>query len=517
MTASSTAATAWSAITTGTNANALVVGTGGTLGTSGTGTITANLASGTAIAQTGVDINTSFQVTALHLASPLPVANGGTGTATPALVQGTNVTITGTWPNQTINASSSSQTYPAAGIMVSTGAAFGTSLVAPTGAIVGISDTQTLTNKSIAASEVNSGAIAAARGGTAIDTSASTGVGQVAAGTWSVSTALANGTTATTQTVGDNTTKLATTAFVLANAGGAPAWSSITAPSGNLALSMSSNTSIFSTTTALSELFGWENTTAAVVGTSQGSPIPLVCGTGFHSSASVKVCAGWGLLPGNGNDAAITVNHLVTTTSTGQITDQFSGGVAAGSDGVHPAYFDFIGNTTAPTIASNHFQLVGPNATTFTAYGLQFSTTNPAANQLMAVGAPVSGVAPVTYVSSARGISFTMGDPTGSALTTSEVAYVTVPFACTIAAYNILVDAGTITLKTWKIATGTAIPTSANSISTSGVSISSGTAIHSTTVSDFTSTAVAANDIVAAAITAVSTAKFVNFTLQCNQ
>lgn len=33
-------------------------------------------------------------------------------------------------------------------------------------------------------------------------------------------TALANGTTATTQTVGDNTTKVATTAFVLANAGG---------------------------------------------------------------------------------------------------------------------------------------------------------------------------------------------------------------------------------------------------------------------------------------------------------
>lgn len=57
------------------------------------------------IALTGVDINTSSQVTVTHLASPLPVLQGGTGTTTPALVQGTNITITGSWPNQTINAS----------------------------------------------------------------------------------------------------------------------------------------------------------------------------------------------------------------------------------------------------------------------------------------------------------------------------------------------------------------------------------------------------------------------------
>lgn len=51
----------------------------------------------------GVDINTSDQVTATHLTSPLPLAQGGSGTATPSLVAGTNVTITGTWPNQTVN------------------------------------------------------------------------------------------------------------------------------------------------------------------------------------------------------------------------------------------------------------------------------------------------------------------------------------------------------------------------------------------------------------------------------
>ncbi len=64
------------------------------------------------------------------------------------------------------------------------------------------------------------GTVNATSGGTGQDTHTSTGVAQVSSGTWSVNTALANGTTATTQTVGDNTTKVATDAFVLANAGG---------------------------------------------------------------------------------------------------------------------------------------------------------------------------------------------------------------------------------------------------------------------------------------------------------
>ena len=49
--------------------------------------------------------------------------------------------------------------YPSSGIVVSTGTAWGTSLTAPASTIVGISDTQTLTNKSIAGSEINSGTI----------------------------------------------------------------------------------------------------------------------------------------------------------------------------------------------------------------------------------------------------------------------------------------------------------------------------------------------------------------------
>jgi hypothetical protein len=117
-----------------------------------------------------------------------------------------------------------------------------------------------------------------------------------------------------------------------------------------------------------------------------------------------------------------------------------------------------------------------------------------------------------------RGISFTIGDPAASAaLTVSSTTtdYLTIPFSCTIQAYNLAIDAGTITVKFWKIATGTAIPSSGNSINTSGVAIASGTAIHSATLSDFTTTAVAANDIMAMNVTAVATAKYVTGTLQC--
>jgi len=84
----------------------------------------------------------------------------------------------------------------------------------PIGAMVGASDTQTLTNKSIAGSEINSGTVGVAFGGTGQNESSATGIGQFSSGSYSVSTVLANGTTATTQSAGDNSTKVATTSYV---------------------------------------------------------------------------------------------------------------------------------------------------------------------------------------------------------------------------------------------------------------------------------------------------------------
>ena len=122
----------------------------------------------------------------------------------------TNLTVTGTCSGCT-----GTFTYPSAGIAVSpgTGGPWSASLTAPASTIVGISDSQTLTNKSIAGSEINSSVVASQYGGTGQNFTASTGIIQASSGTFSASTALANGTTATTQSAADNSTKVATTAY----------------------------------------------------------------------------------------------------------------------------------------------------------------------------------------------------------------------------------------------------------------------------------------------------------------
>lgn len=112
-----------------------------------------------------------------------------------------------------------------------------------------------------------------------------------------------------------------------------------------------------------------------------------------------------------------------------------------------------------------------------------------------------------------HGLSFTIPSP----IIGSTDYLADVPFPCTISRYGILVDTGTITVKFWKIASGTAIPTSSNSINTSGVGVSSGTVNQSTTLTDFTTTSVAAHDIMAMNVTAVSGPTVVNGVLQCNQ
>lgn len=176
---------------------------------------------------------------------------------------------------------------------------------------------------------------------------------------------------------------------------------------------------------------------------------------------------------------------------------------------------------TAPTSAR-----VLSDGTNYFAWMMQVPATTTCTNQfLRAVNGNAAGTcasvvqADLPATTKARGIPFTIGDPAGTALTVAATTtdYITVPFACTISAYNLLIDAGTITVKFWKVATGTAIPTSGNSISTSGVGIASGTAIHSATVSDFTTTTVTKDDILAMNITAVATAKYVQGTLQCDQ
>lgn len=125
--------------------------------------------------------------------------------------------------------------------------------------------------------------------------------------------------------------------------------------------------------------------------------------------------------------------------------------------------------------------------------------------------------APASTASIVRGLVFTF-DGGGAAISSGATAYARVPFACTLVDWSISsTTAETVTLKTWKVSTGTALPTVSNSISTAGVSLSSGKHVRSTTLADFTQTSVSANDIVAANITAVTSSQWVQFSLGCQQ
>src|SRR5581483_250852 len=108
-----------------------------------------------------------------------------------------------------------------------------------------------------------------------------------------------------------------------------------------------------------------------------------------------------------------------------------------------------------------------------------------------------------------------------SALTTQVYCCVVTPAGGTIRSWDIIVDDGTgsgtcasctATIKFWRVASGTATPTSANAINSAGVALSTGTAIHSTTTTDFSlgaGTAVTANDIYAVQLFNVANAKVV--------
>ena len=126
-----------------------------------------------------------------------------------------------------------------------------------------------------------------------------------------------------------------------------------------------------------------------------------------------------------------------------------------------------------------------------------------------------SGGGSSASASHAFGASFISSDGT-TALTAGKTVYIVMPYACTIAAWNVTADAGTATVDIWKVASGTAIPTGGNTITASATpALSTGTSVHSTTLTGWT-TSVAANDIIGINLEIVATATFVNLTVECN-
>jgi len=143
-----------------------------------------------------------------------------------------------------------------------------------------------------------------------------------------------------------------------------------------------------------------------------------------------------------------------------------------------------------------------------------YSATQPSSGQVLTATSSTAATWQTPTVSSKESIGFT-ADGGGAVITTGKIkGYFTCPYAANITAWNIVVDTGTVTVKVWKIATGTAKPTASNSINSSGLQLSSGTAIHDTTLTDFTTTAVAANDIFAFNIETISGVMEMSFGLE---
>lgn len=125
----------------------------------------------------------------------------------------------------------------------------------------------------------------------------------------------------------------------------------------------------------------------------------------------------------------------------------------------------------------------------------------------------------ITSISPGQKAPYSIGFTAGSASPTTvtigkQKGYYTALASGTIIGFNFSIDAGTATVKTWKIAAGVAVPTVANLISTAGVAISTGTHLDSTTVSDFTTVAVAAGDVFAFDLISASTATDLTFNIK---
>lgn len=136
-------------------------------------------------------------------------------------------------------------------------------------------------------------------------------------------------------------------------------------------------------------------------------------------------------------------------------------------------------------------------------------------------GSVVNGSQAVTYYGAygtTRTLPIAFGDANNTiAISTGAVTYFKATYPCTITGWDITVDAGTITYDVWKIAAGTAIPTIANTITASALpALSTGTALHSTTLTGWT-TAVAAGDWLGYQVNTVSGAHNSTFQLECRQ
>lgn len=187
-------------------------------------------------------------------------------------------------------------------------------------------------------------------------------------------------------------------------------------------------------------------------------------------------------------------------------------GMCSVAIGQQIGYVASAGNQNSPSYAfRDNTGLPVSTGMYFTGANIAFAVNGARVLEIGPAGL-VAGMVNVT-----RAINFEIGDPAGSALTAGATTtrYKVLPYTCNLSGWNLMVDAGTMTVKFWKKAAGTAKPASGDSINTNGVAIATGTVIESTDMSDFTTVAINAGDILAMNVSTTATAKYVSATLQC--
>ena len=129
--------------------------------------------------------------------------------------------------------------------------------------------------------------------------------------------ALQNGMTATTQTAGDNTTKIATDAFVQTAIGGSGAvlWSNLGNAAANLTLANAGHTTTFNQTSAVA--WTWANTTVGTVGSTNASPL-LELAANYWATGGVTGVDLWtigtaAIVAGLNGRSNLTFTHTGTT------------------------------------------------------------------------------------------------------------------------------------------------------------------------------------------------------------
>jgi hypothetical protein len=134
----------------------------------------------------------------------------------------------------------------------------------------------------------------------------------------------------------------------------------------------------------------------------------------------------------------------------------------------------------------------------------------------MGIGGTVSGGVTTLSVPAQKG-GFSVAFR-GSDVVAGQTIYVTIPYACAITDWAITSD-GTATIMLWSSQDGgTQVPTDGDALTGDGLSLTTGTRIHSTDLTDFVSTSIFGFDTIGVNLAAASAStSHVEFSLGCTR